>query len=229
MTETIEQSQGMIPTRMWVEVPMLSAFETRPISEDATDIARRNMPKFSGALARELEPISGVGFYGVRWTSPAVWFQEVGIRGFTMRTLHGTIPMWVKDPTGEERRKNPRAKVKIGEDGVPRVLIFRWASAPGQRKTVIRNGVPVSVPRSYPGAPGRINVRETAAPFTRAGKIGGQIAGGLGATRGNIGVRWHHPGLVGRSFIYRGLVQAAHHAGVDEPNLTIHVGDEQWR
>jgi len=226
--ETIEQPKDTIPTRMWVEVPLLTKFQALAMAADSVDIARRNMPKFSGALARELEPIFGDGFFGMRWTSPAIWYQEVGIRGFTMRTLKGAVPMWVKDPSGAERRKSPKAKTKMGEDGVMRVLIFRWAAAPGQRKTVIRNGLPISVPRSWPGAPGRINVRESAAPMTRVGKVGGQIAGGLSATRGNVGVRWRHPGLVGRSFMYRGLIQAARMGGYDE-DLDIHIGNEQWR
>lgn len=228
METIIEQAQHTQPTRMWVEVPLLSENQARPMAQDAVTIARRNMPKFTGVLARELEPISGDGYFGIRWTSPAVWYQEVGIRGFTMRSLQGAIPMWVKDPTGQERRKNPRAKTKMGEDGTMRVLIFRWASRQGQRKTVIRNGTPVSVPRSWPGAPGRINVREASAPLTRTGKVGGQIAGGLGATRGNVGVRWRHPGLVARSFMYRGLVQSARAGGIDT-DLDIHIGDEQWR
>jgi len=62
----------------------------------------------------------------------------------------------------------------------------------------------VDVPRSYPGAPGRINKRQPAAPDTlfNVGK-GGQIA------PTNVGVRWRHPGLMSKDFVRQGLVTAA--------------------
>ena len=57
--------------------------------------------------------------------------------------------------------------------------------------TRTRNGVvmKVSVPVSYPEAPGRIVRREAPRPMTRPGAARWQVA------RGNVGVRWRHPGI----------------------------------
>lgn len=224
----LEQGSHLIPTRLYMEAD-LTAYQAHAIALDAVSIARQNMPKFSGDGATELRPLWGHGFFGIMWDSPHVWYQEVGIRPFTMRNLAGkTIPMWVKDPTGEERRKNPRAETRLGEDGVVRVLIFRKAARMGQRKMVRRGGRTVDVPASYPGAPGRISVREAPRGMTREGKIGGRIAGGLDPARRNVGVRWRHPGVVGRSFLYRGMVQASFRAGLD-PNAPLWATTNRWR
>lgn len=129
--------------------------------------------------------------------------------GYTL--THNTIPMWIKDPTGSVRRENPRAETRTSAAGVTEVKIFRRAAPIGSRKTVTRrqNGrlIRTTVPASYPGAPGRIAVRESRA-HTTDGRVGGAIA------RGNVGVRWRHPGLARRSFIRQGLVLAAHYSGL---------------
>lgn len=223
-----QEGLGRLPDHLYMEND-LTAYQNHAIALEAAAIARRSMPKFSGASAREIQPLWGHGFFGLRWSSPVVWYQEVGIRPFTMNRLAGkTIPMWIKDPTGVERARNPRAQVRVGEDGVPRVLIFRRAARHGQRKIVERNGQRVDVPASYPGAPGRIAVREMAAPHTRRGKIGGRIAGGPDLARPNVGVRWRHPGLIGRSFLHRGMTQAAIQAGLD-PDAPIWATTARWR
>lgn len=217
----LQQTSGRIPTHLYMEGD-LTAYQAHAIALDAVAIARRNMPKFSGQGARQLRPVWGHGYFGIVWDDPSVWYQEVGIRPFTMRNLAGkTIPMWIKDPTGEERRKNPKAETRQGEDGVVRVLVFRRAARMGQRRQVMRRGRPVDVPMSYPGAPGRISSREI--PGTgREGRKGGQIA------RHNVGVRWRHPGLVGRSFLFRGLTQAALQHGLD-PETPVWATTNRWK
>lgn len=202
----------------------LTNYQAHAAAIDAVDIARKFMPKMTGAGARSLQPLWGPGFFGIRWDDNYVWFQEIGINPFTMSKLAGKIiPMWIKDPTGIERRKNPKAKTKTGEDGVIRVLVFRRAAKPGQRKVVRRaDGTLREVPASYPGAPGRIGRREVKRPLTGLGRLGGQIA------RGNIGVRWRHPGLIGRSFLYRGLIEAAIQHGLDH-EAPVHASTSKWR
>jgi len=212
----LQQGSTSIPTHVYMEFDITS-YQAHDLAMEAVAIARRNMPKFTGQRSRELRPIWGAGFFGIMWDSPEIWYQEVGIRPFTMTKLAGkTIPMWIKDPTGVERQKNPKAETRVGEDGVVRVLIFRRAARQGQRKTVVRGGRTVDVPASYPGAPGRIGVREIGRGMTRDGKVAGRIAGGLDPARRNVGVRWRHPGLTGRSFLFRGMTQAALHGGLDQ-------------
>ena len=199
----------MVPDRLVMYVLDLSEADAQFLAEEATRLAKLAMPKSSGRGARNLQPVWGQGWFGVRWQDSYVWFQEAGINPFTMKSLAGkTIPMWIKDPTGSERRKYPKAKTRVTESGVTEVLIFRRASHVGERKMVTRphptlGTHQVDVPRSYPGAPGRISRREAAKPWTTPGRIGGAIA-----TR-NVGVRWRHPGLMKRSFIRQGLVTAA--------------------
>ncbi len=187
----------------------------------AAEYAAKRAPRLSGASASNLMPIWGEDYFGVRWVERYVWFQEMGIRPFVMNNLQGkTIPMWVEDPDGELRRKNRRIKSRRTEDGRLQVLIFRHASKKGERKLVKRKvqGVEqwVDVPRSYPGAPGRINKRRLGAPFTRGG--GGQIM------RGNVGVRWRHPGLASRFFIHESILLAGREMGL--PVGPIGVGVE---
>ena len=228
MVQQERQSYSFTPTRCFVMAD-IGIHEAGDLAKEAVAIARRNMPKMTGAASRDLQPFFCEVYFGISWSIPVVWYQEIGIRPFTMRALAGkTIPMWIKDPTGEERRKNPTARVQVGEDGVTRVLIFRKAARQGARKTVMRNGVPVSVPQSYPGAPGRITTRYL--PGTAStGKVGGQIASHRtgGHAMRHVGVRWRHPGLTARSFLHRGLVQAAVSAGID-PNTPVRISDQTW-
>jgi hypothetical protein len=65
----------------------------------------------------------------------------------------------------------------------------------------------VSVPASYPGAPGRIARRTAPAPWTPEGQRGGQISAG------NVGVRWRHPGLRAMQFMNTAMATAVFEAG----------------
>lgn len=132
--------------------------------------------------------------------------------GYTL--THNTIPMWINDPTGAERSKNPKAKTRTTASGVVQVLIFRKAARLGsqitKRKRDPKTGrvVETSKPASYPGAPGRINRREMGAPHTTPGRLGGAIA------PGNGGVRWRHPGIAPRLFLNHGVTMAAQQHGI---------------
>jgi hypothetical protein len=176
----------------------------RQVAFTASQHARLAAPKLSGSSARRITPVSGDGFAGLQWLDPHVWYQNQGIQPFTMKSLAGkTIPMWIDDPTGKERTKNPKARTRITASGKTQVLIFRRAAEMGARRRVRHGGVWTTVPASYPGAPGRIAVRESARPDTTPGRVAGAIA------RGNVGVRWRFPGLDGRQFLQHGLVVAA--------------------
>lgn len=187
------------------------------------------MPKMSGASAARLQPIYGKGFFGIAWMDSYVFFQDHGIRPFTMRSLAGkTIPMWIDDPTGQERAKNPKAKVRTTMSGKIQVLIFRRAANIGQRITKYgrdkRTGQRIVIsdkPASYPGAPGRIAQREAGRPSTREGKQGGQIA------RGNVGVRWRHPGIQPRLFLNNAVTLAAQWNGILPTR--VYLCDRNWR
>lgn len=201
-----------LPDRVYMAAPGLTVYQARQVALDAVRLMRLTAPKLSGNSSRRLVPLYGEGHFGVRWMDSYVWFQEIGIHPFTNHNLAGKIiPMWVNDPDGKERNKNPKIKVRHTADGRTQVLIFRKAARPGQRKNIKRNGTLVSVPRAYPGAPGRIAIRN----------LNGQIA------KGNVGVRWRHPGLKPKSFLYNGMIGAALHNGV-EPTKVI-VSNERWR
>ena len=154
------------------------------------------------------------------------WYQDNGIRPFTMYALAGkTIPMWVDDPTGTERLRNPKAQTRVTLSGKVQILIFRRAAQIGQRKTV-RTKVAGqwetrTVPLSYPGAPGRIGRREAGRPYTSIGRTGGQIASGT------VGVRWRHPGLAPRKFLNRAMVVASQR-GLILP-VRLYIADRNWR
>lgn len=177
--------------------------------------ARRLMPKLSGWAASRLMPVWGDGWFGIRWLDKYIWFIEHGTRGRTMRSLAGkTIPMWIDDPTGTERAKNPKAKTRTTRSGKTQILIFRRAAALGQRKTVKRRVsgrlIDVSVPASYPGAPGRIVSREAAAPWTASGKVGGAIRAS------NVGVRWYNPGISARHVLSHSLSETTRRLAIHE-------------
>lgn len=143
--------------------------------------------------------------FGITWEEHYLWYQERGIRPFTNLALAGkTIPMWVNDEDGSEAQKIPAAdrerRTRRTQDGRQQVLIFRKAAPIGSTKTVTnRQGRRVVVPRSYPGAPGRISQRDQF----------GRIVGG------NVGVRWRHPGMGGKDFMMDSLRQAASSLGIE--------------
>lgn len=214
------------PDRMIMIVPKLRGARARIIANDAVRQARRLMPKLTGRAASRMLPVYGEGYFGVMWVDAYVYFQENGIRPFTMFKLAGkTIPMWIDDPGGIERQRNPKARTRTTLSGKTQVLIFRRAAQMGQTKTV-RTRVAGqwetrTVPMSYPGAPGRIGVREASRPWTTAGRTGGQVA------QGNIGVRWRHPGLAPRKFLNRSMTLAAQRAGILP--VRIYICDRNWR
>lgn len=212
-------SSEAAPDRLYVRVPV-GATEAGALAQAATHLARVLSPKLTGASARRLQPVSGEGWFGVRWLDSAQWFQERGVRGFTMRALAGkVIPMWIDDPTGVERKRNPKAKTRT-LSGRVQVLIFRRAATIGARKSAVRGGVVTSVPQSYPGAPGRIARRQIAGPLTTPGRVAGQIAAR------NIGVRWHHPGLVGRHHIFEAIQRTLFDADLGGHQVLVgHVGE----
>jgi hypothetical protein len=207
------RGNGGIPDRLTMSIDGLEENDAQFLAREAVGLATRLGPKMSGHGMAGLTPVWGDGFFGVRWADDYVWYQEAGIRPFTMRSLAGkTIPMWIDDPTGKVRRENPRADTRVTASGKTQVKIFRKVAPIGSQKTVRRPGpngteVVTQVPRSYPGAPGRVAVREARRPWTTQGRVAGAIA------RGNVGVRWRHPGLLRRSFIRQGIVATADYHG----------------
>lgn len=227
-TDTPEIVMSEEPDRIIMMIDGLNPKDARRMANQAVAEVRRRMPKSSGNSASRLSPMYGIGYYGVKWQDSYVWFQENGIGAFTMTKLAGkTIPMWIDDPTGTERIKNPKAKTRVTLSGKQQILIFRKAAPIGARKSVTRRSkvsgemIVTSVPQSYPGAPGRISLRESKAPSTTAGRVGGQIA------RGNGGVRWRHPGLQPRFFLNSGMTVTAIKNGIQPVRL--YVADGRWR
>jgi hypothetical protein len=212
-TERQQHGTSPVPTRIYMRVRDLPAADARYLAETAVEMAKLMAPKATGESASKFSPIWGEGYFGIAFSDAHVWYQEMGIRPFTMNNLAGkTIPMWVDDPDGKLRSENPRAEVKQLPGGRVQVLIFRKVAQKGARRKVVRNvrGIEqyVDVPASYPGAPGRIASREAAQPWTTEGRVGGAIA------RRNVGVRWRHPGMFGKYFLREGLRRSAIHHGI---------------
>jgi len=215
LLETPEMRLAPNPDRMVMVVKGLNPKRARNLANQAVREARRKMPKATGDSARRLQPVYGKGFFGIYFPDSYVWFQDHGIRPFTMKSLAGkTIPMWIDDPTGAERAKNPKAKTRTTESGKNQVLIFRKAANMGARiqKTRIdkKTGLKITEdkPASYPGAPGRIGSREAGSPFTTKGRVAGAIR------PGNSGVRWRHPGISPRLFLNNALTLTAQWNGI---------------
>ena len=205
------------PTRLYVRAPGRSIAEVKEMAMISARMARKICPKLSGRAAAGIKPYWGQGYYGVKWDVPYIWYQNAGIQPFTMNQLAGkTIPMWIDDPTGEEARKNPTAKTRITVNGRRQVLIFRKAAKFGERKRVaVRDSQGRlqrwrDVPKSYPGAPGRINRRDVP---------GGHISKLL--PRPHVGVRWRHPGIVPREFLQYALQAVGYFAGIKD--LTVYA------
>lgn len=223
LTEIPEITLTSDPDRILMFVDRLSPNKARAAANEACNLARRKMPKMSGASARNIQPLYGKGFFGIYFPDRYTWFQEQGIRPFTMNSLQGkTIPMWVKDADGKLRAKNPKIRTKTTEDGRTLVLIFRRAAYKGQRKVQYRRdpvtGIRTVVsdkPMSYPGAPGRI-----------ASRAGGPPNAGHVAS-GNVGVRWRHPGLAPKLFLNNSMAMAAQRFGILP--VRVYIADRNWR
>lgn len=204
----IRRVRGVQPDRILVAAPGVDRRVARRLADDALRQARLHIPKLTGRASRGLRAVYGDGWFGIRWDVDYAWFQEAGRRPQTMRYLAGrVVPMWIDDPTGEERRKNPRARVRTTASGKRQVLIFRKAARIGQRKRVrrvdARGRVTVrDVPASYPGAPGRIARR-----YPETGHI-------ARTTPPHVGVRWRHPGLLPREFVTYALANVGRAAGI---------------
>jgi hypothetical protein len=226
--ETAEFRIAAQPDRLIMVVPRLSGRRARSVANEAVRITRTLMPKLTGQAYSRIFPLYGAGYFGVGFLDNYLWFQENGIRPFTMVALAGkTIPMWVNDPTGTEHQRNPKAPTRVTMSGIPQVLIFRRVARIGQTR-VVRTGSKTSgevtertVPMSYPGAPGRIGKREAGQPLTTPGRSGGAIA------QGNVGVRWRHPGLQPRKFMNHAITLAAQQGGILP--VRIYAADRHWR
>ena len=227
LLETQEMVVSSRPDRLIMMVPGLKGGRARSMANTAVREARRVMPKLTGRAASRLFPLYGAGYFGLGWADSYVWFQEQGIAPATMFTLAGkTIPMWVDDPTGAEREKNPKAQIRTTMSGKTQVLIFRKAAEQGATKTVRRKVADgqyeeYQVPAAYPGAPGNITRRQAGQPNTTAGRRGGQIA------PGNVGVRWRHPGLAPRLFLNHAMTLAAQQGGIIPTR--IYAADRGWK
>lgn len=170
------------------------------LANRAVEVARRLLPKITGGLARSIEPVFGNDFWGLYFPDKRAWYLEKGTNPFTMKNLAGkTIPMWIDDPDGEVAKgEGPKAKTRVTADGRRQTLIFRRAAPIGSRKMIFKRGQWISVPRSYPGAPGRI--------ANRAGN--GRISAG------NVGVRWRHPGIGPRFYLNRAIEEVGFEYGI---------------
>jgi hypothetical protein len=203
------------PDRLYVLVDGLDEYLAWILARQAVRLAQQHAPKLTGASSQRLQPYYGAGFFGIRWLDDFIWFNEVGTRPRVMKNLAGkTIPMWIDDPTGSERLKNPKAKTRVTASGKPQVLIFRKVANVGQRKTVRRkiagNHRLVDVPASYPGAPGRIAKRQ----FVKyPGPSNGRVA-----VR-NIGIRWYNPGISGKGFLHNAIRTIAAASGFGTPEI----------
>ena len=209
--------------------PGLHPLRAKRLAERAAQEAYRNAPKASGRAAVRIRPIWGEGWFGVQWMDEYLYFQESGIRPFTMNSLAGkTIPMWVNDPDGREAQKQKNPKTRTTQDGRRQTLIFRRAARHGQRKMVWRQtgaGMQqVNVPASYPGAPGRIAVNRSQGILRASNVIGPFRNWGQIVSR-NVGVRWRHPGIEPSGFLARGIQTAALASGL--PIETIHYLSER--
>lgn len=219
----VRASGSVLPDRLYVLAPGYKRNQTRLLANQSAALARALSPKLSGRGAQGIKPYYGDGFFGVKWDRSYIWYQEAGINPFTMLRLAGkTIPMWIDDPTGAEQRANPKAKTRVTVNGRRQVLIFRKAAKPGERKRVAvrdRSGrlrYWRDVPKSYPGAPGRISHRgfdEVRSSTT--GRIAKLVS------RPHVGVRWRHPGIVGREFMQYAIQETARLARL--PNLTVYA------
>lgn len=214
---------AILPDRLYVVAPGFSRAKSEMLAKQAAAFARAVAPKLSGRGAQGIKPYFGDGYFGVRWDRTYMWYQEVGINPFTMLKLAGkTIPMWVDDPLGYEAKANPKAKTRTTTSGRRQVLIFRKVGKIGARKRVaVRDGDGRlkywrQVPQSYPGAPGRITHREFRDKRNmNTGRIARMVS------RPHVGVRWRHPGLVGREGMQYSIQEVARMAGVSNP--TVHA------
>lgn len=222
----VRKAGKVLPDRLYILAPGFPRRLTRVLALQAVASARLLSPKLSGEGAQGIRPYHGDGFFGLRWEHSYMWFQEQGINPFTMTKLAGkTIPMWIDDPTGTEARANPKAEKRITETGRRQILIFRKVGKVGARKTLVQrdsSGRIVgrrNVPQSYPGAPGRIARRSYDGFKDVQSGHTGRIARLI--PRAHVGVRWRHPGIVGREWMQYSLQQVGELARIED--LTVYA------
>lgn len=201
-----ERRMAHEPDRIIALVDEDIGFGTEELANYAVETAQAIMPKVTGGLANSLRPVHGIGYFGINFPDKRVWFLERGTRPRTMNNLAGkTVPMWIDDPTGTERKSNPKAKIRTTVDGRVQVLIFRRVGVkPAGRRTKGAGRV-----ARYPGAPGRIARREAPGTLTTPGRTGGRIA------RGNVGVAWRNPGITAREFLNYAMSVAVEDGDLD--------------
>lgn len=190
------------PTGWVALVPGVESRITHTMAVQSLLLAREMAPKVTGRGAAAMRARSGEGWYGILVNSYMVHANR-GTKPRVMRNLagKGPIPMWINDPDGRMTAKIPshkrQGRVRITEDGRAQVKIFRMVPPLGSRKNVVRGGRVVSVPRHYPGAPGRVD--------PKTGRFGG--------------VWWRHPGIHGREFVEDAILLTAEQMRVQVKDL----------
>lgn len=213
------------PDRYIIVARSLSGRDAYRLAQQAVRMARALAPKLTGKGARDIYPISGAGFFGL--AMPAhLWYNERGTKPRTMHELEGkVIPMWIDDPTGKEASNNPKAQRRVTASGKKQVLIFRRAAKRGEQRVVRRKIAgqwqTKFVNKHWPGAPGRIALREAKKPYTTPGRTAGAVA------PQNIGVWWRHPGITPRMFANHAMTTVAQRRGIVPSR--IYVAGPDWR
>jgi hypothetical protein len=224
VAQAIKNTGRIMPNRLYMRAPQYSREQCEMLAKQSAEFVRSITPRLSGRGAAGIKPYWGVGWFGIRWDRPYLWYQEAGINPFTMNNLptDKPIPMWIDDPTGAEAKANPKAEKRRTENGRQQILIFRKVAKKGARKKIAvrdREGRLLryrTVPASYPGAPGRIARRSYDERYgVNSGKIARLVP------RPHVGVRWRHPGIVNREFMQHGLQQVGEMARLDD--LTVYA------
>lgn len=211
------RSGAVMPDHLWVNVPQLTEDQCKELAVLCAARAKAIAPKVSGQGARGIKEFHGKGYFGLRWDSSYLWYVESGTKPHTLRSIAGkTVPMWLPDPLGRLAHDNPKAKTRITEDGRKQTLIFRRAAKMGQHKDVVKRDSKGrlqvrQVPASYPGAAGRINLRRWP-DFPGGTGTNGRIMSTI--ARPHIGVRWRHPGIVGKHFMAHAITSVCFEAGI---------------
>lgn len=173
-------SPGQLPDGIILNVATTNLRLLSNLADTAASKAKEGSPKSSGRASDSIQPIYGPGWFGIKWDQPYLWYQDQGIGPYTMRSLRGkVIPMWIEDEDGTEARKIPL------RDRARRMRVTR----DGRRQVLIFRKA------TKPGAPGRIGKRTRNAD--------GRIA------KGNVGVKWRHPGLPRRGFLSSAVTESA--------------------
>ena len=226
LASTAELILSTRPDRAFMVVDELPRANAYLLAVEAVEEARKKMPKLSGRAADRLEPIYADNIFGILWQDSYVWYQDHGIRPFTMNNLQGkVIPMWINDPAGSLRMKNPKAKTRTTADGRVQTLIFRKAPKGTQRYR--RN------PKT--GAL-ELNIDKKGSSQTKSGRAKkdnlsgslydeGRKNGGKNGS-GNSGMGWRYPGIAPKLFINNSITVTAQKNGILP--VRVYVTDATW-